>query len=835
MKTFNKTATAIALITSIGFPSTGSAQNSPEPAATQNGDAASDFVLSEILVTARKRDERLLDAPLSISAFSTEAVERAGFRSLEDISLATPGLQFSSQAVFNPGREQSAIRFRGLSVGDPSPSVQTGSLFIDGVFVLGNAQSIGIQDLERIEVIRGPQSALFGRNTFAGAINYITTNPSLSSFGAKVDLNLADRGWIDGYVSVDAPIVPDKLALRLSGRYYHRGEQYKANDGGSLGVEETKSATATLFAEPNDDLTLKVRVHYQEDDDGAPAGTYLPGRLYGDGLCAPGATAAYFCGRIPDMDDLGRQVLSTNTNLAPVSFTDAGGNRTVAPDFLRTALLDRPDAERLPELDGYGLARYIFRASLTATYALSDTVDATLVAAHNEFKQNSFRDYDGTDIESWWASDPQEARDQSVEFRLAGSFGERLKWLTGFNYYTQRYTASNAGGALVSTCFNFSGSGSPCQFGPGFFQLPDTDADLVKTYGVFFSASYDITSILNFSVEGRYQNDQTTQGGLKAAYKNFLPRAILRLQPVSTTTLYGSYSRGVLPGRINSAFVSASTSPFSVPYIDVRTGQPSTASERTQLEEALGGDAIEQTGAQTLDAFEIGWKQSALGNRLRLNVAAYYYLWKKQLGRTVAAYFRETSPGSGIPNAFPNTLGFQFQGDSKVWGVEMEAAAVLTPEWSVSGSLSYNGSRFTNLRNSQLTVLAGTDVLNGNRSSRFPEWSGALSSTYEAQFNDEWTWHVRGDMQYQGKTFVDDTNLAYIAPFATVALRAGVRSEGRTIEAYVENLLDNQGWATGNRLNDLSVVGSFNFGAQHGVSVTPILPRRLGMRFIQSF
>lgn len=791
--------------------------------------------VDEIVVTARKREERLQDAPVSITAFSNKAIERAGFRSLEDIALQTPGLQFSSQAVFNPGREQSAIRFRGLSVGDPSPSVQTGSLFIDGVFVLGNAQSIGIQDLERIEVIRGPQSALFGRNTFGGAINYITTNPSLTDYSVKIDANLANRGWVDTYVSLDGPIVRDKLSLRINGRYYHRGEQFQANDGGSLGVEETKSATATLFATPTERLTLKARVHYQEDNDGAPAGAYLPGRLYGNGLCAPGATATYFCGRVPDMNDLGRRVLSTNTTLFPVSFTDGSGNRTVAPDFLITKLLNRPDAARLPGLTNYGLSRYIFRASVTATYELGDTTNATFIAAHNEFKQNSFRDYDGTDIESWWASDPQEGRDRSAELRIDGKVGDNFEWLVGANYYNQRYTASNAGGALVSNCFNFTGSGSPCRFGPGFFQLPATDADVVNTYGVFFSANYDFTQTLNLSVEGRYQDDQTTQGGLKASYKSFLPRAILRLQPNRDTTLYGSYSRGVLPGRINAAFVSASTNAFTVPYIDVRTGLRSTDSERKQLETALGSDAIEQTGAQTLDAFEIGWKQAAFDNRLRFNLAAYYYLWKKQLGRTVAAYFRETSPGSGVPNAFPNTLGFQFQGDSKVWGVELEASAAITRQWSVSGNVSYNGSEFTNLRNSQLAVLAGTDVLNGNRASRFPEWSGALSSTYEDDLGDGWTWNVRGDVLYQGKTFTDDTNLAFIAGYAVANARVGARKEGRTVEVYVENLFDNQAWASGNRLNDLSIQGSFNFGAQHGVSVTPILPRRFGVRLVQSF
>ena len=143
--------------------------------------------LEEIIVTARKRDESLLEAPLSITVFSAEDLSRAGLETLGDIALQTTGLSFQDNIASNrPGRQNTVIRFRGMSPPRGSPHQQLAGLFVDGVFVTGGSQSIPMLDVERVEVIKGPQSAFFGRNTFSGAINYVTRNPSLTEFEGKV-------------------------------------------------------------------------------------------------------------------------------------------------------------------------------------------------------------------------------------------------------------------------------------------------------------------------------------------------------------------------------------------------------------------------------------------------------------------------------------------------------------------------------------------------------------------------------------------------------------------------------------------------------------------------
>ncbi len=149
--------------------------------------------LEEIVVTARKREESLQEVPLSITAFSAEDIFEKDMLNLEDVGLQTPGFQFVNQGNQQPGRYNTQLQFRGLTTAQFSPSFATGALFIDGVYVLNGGTSLTLMDLERVEVIKGPQAAYFGRNTFGGAVNLITRDPSAEAWGGSVRLRTTDR------------------------------------------------------------------------------------------------------------------------------------------------------------------------------------------------------------------------------------------------------------------------------------------------------------------------------------------------------------------------------------------------------------------------------------------------------------------------------------------------------------------------------------------------------------------------------------------------------------------------------------------------------------------
>ena len=127
--------------------------------------AGADAGLQEVVVTARKREESLQDIPIAISAISADRMERQGITRLEELTLQVPGVQFHPLGLSIPGRVNSSIRFRGMDVNSQVPTFQLGTLFVDGLYVLGGTSSIPLDDVERVEVVKGPQSAYFGRNT----------------------------------------------------------------------------------------------------------------------------------------------------------------------------------------------------------------------------------------------------------------------------------------------------------------------------------------------------------------------------------------------------------------------------------------------------------------------------------------------------------------------------------------------------------------------------------------------------------------------------------------------------------------------------------------------
>ena len=132
---------------------------------------AQNLALEEIVVTARKRDENIYEIPVSVSAFSDAMLAQAGIDNAQDLSDYTPGLDFR-QFDFG-GRGTPNIRVRGMIQQVITPSTQIGALFWDGSYIGGGGSFVPLGGLERVEVIKGPQTAYFGRNTFAGAINYI--------------------------------------------------------------------------------------------------------------------------------------------------------------------------------------------------------------------------------------------------------------------------------------------------------------------------------------------------------------------------------------------------------------------------------------------------------------------------------------------------------------------------------------------------------------------------------------------------------------------------------------------------------------------------------------
>lgn len=828
--------------------------------------------LEEVVVTARKRAENLQDIPLSISAFTAEDIRAAGVTDLGDIALQTAGLNYDPRSSGSSnGRINNVIRIRGAQVGSSLPHLQPTALFIDGIYSLGGANSMPLSDLERVEVIKGPQSAFFGRNTFAGAVNYITRNPSLDEFETQIDVSAGQYEQNELSLLTSGPIIEGKLGYQVNARLYNRGRLYTTSDGGALGEESTQSISATLYAEPTERLSIKYRFIYLKDDDSAAAEAFLrgsdydtctgrtyPGRFATDGTpitldlsgrpagfgspADDGGPINYVCGDVPEFGDP-LVAFTTETNTRPPIFgqnplvTDIGFNFTPGdPLLLENSLLNRTYIDGVPYLDSFGLERFNRRNALTIDYTFENDSSLTFLAGFNEQGLNFLRDFDHTDSPAWYSVDPQSFEDTSFEIRFSSPQDGRLRWLAGATYYEQEFITNGGGGLLVAGCV------VACGFLSGQFALPATTGDEAEVAGIFGSVSFDITPKLTLDAELRIMDDErtVTSGGVTLAesYESEVPRVILSYRPTDDTMVYGQYSQGSLPGRVNGLVVICSPDEFLVPWTNPSTGETGTASECDQLA-AQGG--VPSTPVQELNAYEIGLKQTLLDGRMNLNVAAFFWDWDNKPAGVSFQYFRD-APGTdafdrdGIPNALPNSLGATIGGSSEMYGVEVETFFQVNDNWNVNFNFSWAETEFTEFFLGGFEQLIGTTNLKGNEEPRYPKFMANFSTTYTDQLNGEWDWFARADVSYQGDYWADYYEFAKGPAYALTNLRAGIEKDGLRIEVFVRNALDEDTWRQVNNGVDFSPNPvNFQFTAFQGVQLAPQTPRTFGVRANISF
>ncbi len=794
---------------------------------------------ADILVTARKREESLTDIPVAVTAFTAQAIAATGVRDLQELSKFSPGLSVANQGNIFGGRLLSGVRFRGMNPTVFTPSTQVGSLFVDGIYFLGGAQSIGFEDIARVEVIRGPQAAYFGRATFGGAINYITREPGnalAGSFGAEYSPSY-DNYAISG--AVEGGLIADVLSVRLSGSVREKGAQYTATDGTRLGRERTETINGTVLLRPTPDLKIKLRATYSEDNDGPPDSTEFSYSRFGTCPTTPieyydanlnrrsGTLRPQFqCGDIP----FGRSPITSNgtfpTTPFPVALTPGAPgtpsqNVTLDP---RAVLVGNSYGSALlaaaPKLDRIGLTRQTQRYSAALEWALAPKFTMNGNVAYNRQDGNSIRDTDSSDTLSGFIAAPFIFKDTSGELRLSYDGGP-LRLLIGANYYRQ--TTRQAFTNAVEATYAFSIPTGSAFTRPNPLQNP-VQNDRIRTIGVFGGVDYDILPRLTATFEARYQSDQVTRfSGSELVgiveepaitSKKFLPRAILSWHPIDDMTVYAQYARGTLPGDNTNLSVFRTLTPAQVAEVG-----------------SLLGSVASAIPAEELDSYELGLKQRALDGRLRYALTGYLMKWRNQ--KASATVFLTADLGRQVT--------FRVPGNSEIKGIEFEADFKATDHLDLAATANWTDSRYTNFNIASNAAFFGSTALigynaKGNRQPRFPEWSGTASASWKAPLSSSLDYFVRADAIYTGRTFVDELNFASIKPYTTFNLRAGVaRDDALTVELFASNLFDKRGWATGNANVDLSLSPVVTIPLQRGAIVTPIDRRALGVRVGYNF
>lgn len=794
--------------------------------------------LETVEVTARRRSESLIAIPVAVTAFSADDLDKMGAQDLEDLSNTTAGLNYSTQGGQRPGRYETAVRFRGMNTNQFVASQQLGTVLMDGVYMSAGIAGMDFFNIARVEVIKGPQSATFGRSTFGGVVNYVTKTPGFVSAG-HLSADYSDYNGYDIAVSHEGPLIKDKLSYLVSFRGFGTGGQYRsATDGGQLGEEKTRSAFGVLYAKPTDNLTAKLRFFFSEDDDGPPASPYLGSdrTAGGDGShnagtnCyadrpeerANGAVADYYCGRVPKVNL--NTWMRPNTSLTPFEIAVFS-----ADSF--TNMVTGVHSEKIPGMPvvtSVGMKRkqarwalmldYDFTGGFLSGYRLSS------LSGHNDMRVNWIRDYDLTQVHASMNQDPQLHKDVSQEIRLTSPSDKRFRWSLGASWFDVDYIEHGNGGVQVACSDGSCGQIINGVFvnGPIVSGIDGFPKESGTTTGVFGSMGFNITDPLTFDFEWRFQKDKVgqtfnNQGSVRSyskTFNSFLPRATLSYHVSPNNTLWATYSKGDLPGFFNTDI--GNLAPADVHLV----------------EEAIGGTAPLFNEEETLKNYEIGWRQKFFDNRWTFSLVAYHMDWENLKTRQPVSIIN--SAGS------QQVLNLQFNGgDAKLDGIEFETSFQLTDK--LSGTAMFNAvkGRYGKFQCSfspfKRPITPGQSFgprdCSGNTTARFPDRSAALSLTWDDQFKDsEWDYFVRMDGTFTGKSYTEEANFAWLGDFWLFNLRGGFRNKQMRVEAYVRNLLNNDDWLAGSRWSDFSTGTANGFLTSQGIILTPPQKRTIGIR-----
>ncbi|MDT0508472.1 TonB-dependent receptor [Novosphingobium sp. MMS21-SN21R] len=557
----------------------------------QDDEVVSDPVY-DIVVTAQRRSEKVQDIPVAISAFGAEQIERSGVVSIENIAPRVPSFYFGS---FGATRPQLYIRGIGTRSFDPGSESSVG-VFSDDVYMGRSSGSFGtMKDIERVEVLRGPQGTLYGRNTIGGAINVISKAPT-PEFTGNFEAGVSNFDGYEVFGAVSGPIAGDKIMFRAAGWTVQRdGYVRNVATGKAFQGIDNKGGRLRVTLAPVDQLKIDLTAEFTEDGDASGFGGFNQG-TFG----APGVV--FFKG--------GRRVPTVNT----------GDLREGTLSF--DPFLDRNARSLIGRIEYEG-----------------EAFTLTSISANRRLRTKDGRDLEGSSLSVLDQLSREKSQQFTQEVRLTSapdgslSLGGKIDWILGGFYY--RDTSVRADTFVLGT-----DSAVRAAAGTSATDVASSDYK-IESYAVFGQAVIHLTDALDVTLGGRYSHDSkravqtgtTTDGAPiiaapftttnSATYKSFDPRIVVSYKLSGDANVYASYSTGFKSGGFQYV-------PFSKAQADVLFAP------------------------EDIKAYEVGFKSEWLDRAFLFNVAGFKYDYKNlQVSRIILA---GNAPVSLITNAASSTI-----------------------------------------------------------------------------------------------------------------------------------------------------------------------------------
>jgi iron complex outermembrane receptor protein len=728
----------------------------PIAAATVNAQTS---VLEEVVVTAQKREQNIQDVGITMNAMSGEQLQALGVRTSDELAVFTPGVHISGALA----GQNSQYAIRGVVQNDFNDIIEApNAVYLDeGYIPIANAQTFGLFDIERVEVLKGPQGTLFGRNATGGLVQYISRKPTFDAVEGFIDLSggvydSPENPWSQRIEGAIGGPLGDRVAARIAG-FYTNTDDYLINTypagapapgfgsgagspgegaGADMGSNETHAFRGTVDFQPNDDVLLRLSGNYAKST--VSTGPYQS---------IPTIAVLDEQGEIIDV----RHIARDETRLSIQGDGDGGGNVIDGSVFLPGGGLGLP-GRPVPGGDFFG---YIdpdgdgWRTSGDFAFEDQGETEATGIQGRLEwdlaggaqlvaitdwknYQKALFIDVDSAPVNQLANFGAVDADSLSQEIRLTGET-DRTRWVAGV-YYLNIDTDSDNGLKAPVNSIIFDLFGAP-------FDIGVKAALETTSYSGFGQVEFDMTDTLTFTLGARviqeekdYEMlangffistgpDSTNEGeplpdvpvpGAPFSFQDdsddtlWAGKVQLDWRPQDGHLVYASLSRGVKAGSYNAPLLGS--------YL------------------GSGGDASLKYEPEELTAYEIGFK-SSLTDRTRLNGAAYFYDYKDSQA------FLFVGVGGIVINA-----------DAENYGAELQLQTTPFDGFDLSLGVAYIDATTKDVPLRAGSPLPPRDVeptytpeLQASAMARY-SWSalgGLMSVRADASYSDEYYYNLR--------------------------------------------------------------------------------------------
>jgi outer membrane receptor protein involved in Fe transport len=755
--------------------------------AAEPADTASSSQVEELLVTAQKREQKTVDVPLALTAYSGAFLDKLGVQEFEELGQFVPGFDVQNQSPNNPGFVMRGITSdSGEATNEPRVSV-----YQDGVSVSKSRGSYTeLFDLERVEVAKGPQSTLYGRGALIGAVNVIQAKAKhTQDWSAKVEGGNYGYWLAEGMINMP---ITDSLAIRLSGRAKQRDGYVKNLLGGEdFNSTDTKAVRLAINYAPGDRFKLDVLYNYETDK---PSGTSFKSLSYAPTNPTTGAV----------IGDLGR---------------NSGAALTTVDGF--------ENGQKL------GLNRRLWSLTSLASYKISDSLTLSSTSAYRYFSGEEVFDPDGFSLPMFTFAEDAEGKSASQEFRLNYDNGGKITAFGGLSYFwedgSQRVPLlinekvaylfltgqlARPNGLSMTTI-----NALPALSVFSANHLEEyTNYGKTKSYDAFADVTFHATDKLELAAGVRYTYDDKQSG-----YRGVLNGPSIIGGSSATAGIRGllvQYTRNNAAyykdfndsGATYRAVARYAVSDNANVYASVSTGRrPKVLSASNSVPNGTG--TFREVPAEKVTSYEAGAKGEFLARSLILEGSLYHYEYKNF----------QTSVRD--PNGIVTTTN---AGSAKSTGFEGQATYQPTQDVSLFATYGYSHARFA----------AG--LFDGNHFRLSPDHSisvGANLATTIAggrlTFLPTYTWQSEqffdnnndiASLQSTTGTIKDTVQDERQKAFGLANLRLTYQPEGRnvTFGAFVNNVFDQKYIKDAGNTGDAFGIATFIAGEPrfYGVSVS---------------